>query len=130
MGQAAYGATLKLGANLIAELTSITGPSLSVDEIDVSSHDSIDGFKEFVAGMKDPGEISVEGNLISAAQGNYILANITSGETVAIVIAFGTADPATFTCQGFATAFETDSPFEDKLSFSATFKITGKPVLA
>jgi len=111
-------------------LTNVSGPTIAVDPIDVTSHDSADKFREFVAGLKDGGEISVEGNLISAAQGNYILANITSGETVAIVIAFGTADPAAFTCQGFATAFEPGAPHDDKLSFSATFKITGKPTLA
>ena len=130
MGKFANGATLTLGSDLIAELTSITGPSMAVDAIDVTSHDSADKYREFVAGLKDAGEISVEGNLITAVQGNLLVANITSGAEVAVIINFGPADPATFTCQGFVTAFEPDSPHDDKLSFSATFKIMGKPILA
>jgi len=129
MGKFAHGATLTLGSDLIAELTNITGPSMAVDPIDVTSHDSADKYREFVAGLKDGGEISVEGNFISAVQGNLLVANITSGETVAIIIDFGT-DPNTFTCQGCCTGYEPSSPYDDKLSFTASFKITGKPVLA
>jgi predicted secreted protein len=132
MGKFAHGTTLRLGSDLIAELSSVTGPSMSVDPIDVTSHDSVGKFREFVAGLKDGGEITAEGNLISAVQGNKLTANIASGATVAIIITFGAGvvDPATFTCQGFVTAFEPSMPDDDKLSFSATFKLTGKPLLA
>ncbi len=128
-GVFANGTTLTLGTNLIAELTNVSGPTIAVDPIDVTSHDSADKFREFVAGLKDGGEISVEGNLVSAAQGNYLLTNVASGDIEDIVITFGDG-PATFTGEGFVTAFEPSAPHDDKLSFSATFKITGKPVLA
>lgn len=127
-GQFAHGTTLSLGGSLVAELTNITGPSISVDPIDVTSHDTADKFREFVAGLKDGGEISVEGNLVSTTQGNVILNNIASGDVVAVVITF--PDGITFTCQGFATGFEPGAPHDDKLSFTATIKVTGKPVLA
>lgn len=127
-GKFAHGTTLSLGGSLVAELTNVGGPSVSVDPIDVTSHDSADKFREFVAGLKDGGEISVEGNLVSSAQGNVILDNIVSGTVVAVVITFPSS--ITFTAQGFATGFEPGAPHDDKLSFSATIKITGKPVLA
>ena len=129
MGVFANGATLTLGSDLIAELTSITGPSMAVDPIDVTSHDSADKYRQFVAGLKDAGEITVEGNLISAVQGNYLVANITSGAEEDVIIAFADG-PATFTCKGFCTGFKPDAPHDNKLSFSASFKITGKPTLA
>jgi predicted secreted protein len=129
MGVFAHGTTLTLGSDLIAELTNVSGPTIAVDTIDVTSHDSADKFREFVAGLKDGGEISVEGNLITAVQGNLILTNVASGDEEDVIITFGDG-PATFTCKGFATAFEPGAPHDDKLSFSATFKITGKPVLA
>ena len=130
-GQFAGGATLTLGVDLIAELTNIGGPSMSADAIDVSSHDSPSKFREFVAGMKDAGEISIEGNLISAVQGNLVLANLTSGEAVVVLITFAAAaDPATFTGSGFVTAYEPSTPFDEKLSFTATLKLTGLPILA
>lgn len=127
-GKFAHGTTLSLDGKLVAELTNITGPSISVDPIDVTSHDTADKFREFVAGLKDGGEISVEGNLVSASQGNVIMDNIVSGTVVAVVVTFPSG--ITFTAQGFATGFEPGAPHDDKLSFSATIKITGKPVLA
>jgi predicted secreted protein len=32
----------------------------SIDEVDVTTHDSPDGFKEYIAGLKDAGDISVD----------------------------------------------------------------------
>jgi len=36
----------------------------------------------------------------------------------------------TWTFTGYPKSFETDSPVDGKLGFSATFRVTGKPVLA
>ena len=60
MAKKAQGTKLKIGANSIAELTSIGGLSLSADTIDVTTLDS-DGYREFIQGMKDGGEVSISG---------------------------------------------------------------------
>lgn len=51
----------------IAEVKDIQGPSITVDTIDVTSHDSVDGFREFVAGMIDGAEVTLDCNLIADA---------------------------------------------------------------
>lgn len=51
----------------IAQITNISGPNISVDTVDVTSMDSVGGWKEFIAGMIDGGEVSIEAFLVADA---------------------------------------------------------------
>ena len=129
-GEFAGGTVLTIGS-AISELTSISGPTISLDVLDVTSHDSADQFREFVAGLADGGEISVEGNFIDAAQANILLALLVSRDvTTGATIVFPNTEASTWTFDCFVTGYESSEPFDDKLSFTATLKITGKPVMA
>src|SRR5262245_33441823 len=44
----------------IAEVTSISGPTMSSDLIDVTSQESSGGFREKIIGLTDPGELSFD----------------------------------------------------------------------
>lgn len=124
------GTILTVGS-AIAELTSITGPGVSADTIDITTHDSADGYREYVAGLKNAGEVSVEGNVTTATAANTFLALLTSGaETTGATIVYPTTPAATMTFDCLVTAFEIKSPHDDKISFTATMKVTGKPVLS
>lgn len=136
-GYAGLGTILSLGAPInqdVAELTNISGPGVSADTIDVSSHDSLaddDAYRTYVAGLLDGGEISVEGNLTTAVAGNYIMTALEGRAAIPITITFpATAGVATWTFDGIVTAFETSSPHDAKLGFSASIKVTGQPTLA
>ena len=65
----------------IAELTSITPPTLSRGTIDVTTHDGATEAMEFIAdGVYDPGEISCEGHLIlGSAADDLFIAALTTG---------------------------------------------------
>ena len=73
-GLSAYGTIFTLGSTgttgIIGNLTNISGPGITADTIDVTSHDSTGGYRQFIAGLIDGGEISLEGNLVTAAAGN------------------------------------------------------------
>ena len=130
-GYSGFGTTLSIAGTPVAELTSISGPTVSADSIDVTSHGSTNAYREFVAGLIDGGEISMEGNLTTAVAGNIILTAIHNRAEVQVVITFpAAAGVATWTTQAIVTGFETDAPHDDKLGFSATIKVTGRPVLA
>lgn len=130
MGKSAFGVVLTVGA-VVAELTSISGPSISMDTIDVSSHDSADRAREFVAGMIDGGEVSIEGNLTNT-NASALLALMAAGTTTegATIVFPGTPALATVTFDCLVTAVSTDAPYDDKASFSATLKVTGLPTIA
>ena len=55
---AAYGTQLKKAGTTIAAVSSLSGPDLDAENIDVTTHDSVNATKEFVAGLIDAGEIA------------------------------------------------------------------------
>jgi predicted secreted protein len=125
----------------IADLTNISGPSMSAEQIDVSSHGSTDYFREFVAGFLDAGDISLEGNLTVDGGATDLVDAFNGRSTHHFHVLF----PATGTSTGLATpqsgaylrwlfygqvtGVETGAPYDDKASFSATVKISGAPRL-
>jgi predicted secreted protein len=120
----------------IAELTSISGPSQSLDTIDVTSHDSDDCYREFIAGLRSGGDISIEGNFLSTDTDGQVAmhTDFQAGEKKAFIIKFPawvetSHEYPQITGNGYVTAFDVSFPFEDKVSFSATIKVTGKPTL-
>ena len=130
-GAAAFGTVFKIGTTAVANLTDISGPSIAVDSIDVTAHDSADDYREFVAGVIDGGEVSLEGNISTNAEYNTLLTTLEARDaTQSFTIEFPTGTVNNITFNGFFTALETGAPFEDKLTFSATVKVSGKPNLS
>jgi predicted secreted protein len=121
-------------AIVIGDLTNISGPSMSADQIDVSSHGSTGIFREFVAGFKDAGEISLEGNLTASGGADDLLDAFKDRRTRNFHINFP-VPTATSTARlrwqlaGTVSGVETAVPYDDKVSFSASIRLTGVPTL-
>lgn len=130
--QKANGTLLKQGTVTIGSLSKIKPPEKSADTIDVTTIDVIDGYKKFIAGFKDGGEVTVEGYFDFTDQGQLALdTSFDAGTTDTYTIAFPTSIGATFTFSGVVTKYgvgEVNS--KDALGFSATIKVAGKPTLA
>jgi len=131
---AGFGALLNWDGVDIAELTNISGPTETMDTIDVTSHDSPDTYREFVAGLRNGGDISFEGNFIKGnATGQIAMhTDFQAGEKKAWIIKLPgwVAGVPQISGNGFVTAFSMTYPYEDKISLSGTIKVTGMPVLA
>ncbi len=123
----AWGATLTRAGNAIAELTSITGPSEKADTLDVTDLGAASGFRKFIAGLKDGGELSMEGSLYPGDTLGQVAmhADLASGTERAYILTFPAAAGATMSFQGLVTAWATANPVDNKVPFSATVKITG-----
>lgn len=131
-GFSAFGTTLKWNAQPLAELQSIGGPGISIDTVELTSHDSVSAFREFVAGLRDGGDVSIEGNFIpgdSAGQRAFIT-DMKAGTKREVIITGPTAAAFTWVFDAIVTGYEPSYPFDGKLGFTATLKVTGKPVLA
>jgi predicted secreted protein len=124
-----FSATVGSVLTAIANLTNIGGLDLSSDEIDVSDHDSADGYREFIQGMKDGGSVSLEGHFTNDVSQTDLLDLFDSGAVVAMSIAFPD-NLATWTFNGFVSGIGTDAPSDDKLGFTASVKVSGKPTLS
>lgn len=68
-----FGATLKIATaggvvSAVANLTSFSLPEMTREAIDATTHDSASGVAEYIPdGVMDPGEITMEGNLIAGS---------------------------------------------------------------
>ena len=116
----------------VANVTSISGPSRSRETIDVTAHDSPGGWMEFIGGLKDGGEVSLDINY-DPAEDTHDLDDDFDDATprnYQIVILPGTEDEYTWAFTGVMTGLEDEFPYDDKMSRSLTVKVSGKPVLS
>lgn len=113
----------------IANVTSIKPPAMERETIDVTAHDSADGWMEFVGGLKDGGEVSADVNY-DPADHDAIVADFEDDAARNYRIVFPDADATTWSFSAILTGFETEAPYDDKLSASLTWKVTGKPTLS
>lgn len=111
-----------------AEITDFTPPGTSRDSVDFTHFGSPDYFREFKPGIADGGEASVTYNLVPGLLDDAAIAahfDTRAVDTWRIVFPNG----AKLEFRGFATAHERATPMDDKMTGSATFKVSGKPVM-
>lgn len=126
------GTAFKVGTKTVGSLSSIGGLSLSADTIDTTALDTEGGYRTFVAGFKDGGEVAISGFFDYATESNQqeLYTLFQSGEVEGFSIVFPSGIGATWTFNGVVTAFETGIELEDAVSFNTTVKVSGKPTLA
>ena len=132
-GMAAYGVTLQIGGSNLAEVNSFGGPGLTLDPIEITHHESTDAWKEFVGGLLDAGELSMDLNFIPTATtqtgngaGSLLYAMINRAVTE-FVLTWPDDAPTAWTFNALVTSFEPSAPVDDKLGASVTLKLTGAP---
>lgn len=110
----------------VAEVTNISMPGYSRDAIDVTNQDSANSFREFIAGLMDAGEVSIDYNYIPAAAEDVLTAMLAGvGQ---FKIAHGAGVNVVFSA--IVTDWQPNAPVDDKMSATATFKVTGRPTWA
>lgn len=124
------GTTFSIATTAVGGLTSIGGIDISSDTVDVTALDSQGGYREFIAGFKDAGEVSLEGFLDDATDKNQsaVYSALESGEVKDCKIQFPNGGSWTF--KGIITGFSTSAAVEDAVTFGATVKVSGKPIFA
>lgn len=130
----AYGSEFQIGTTKVAEIIDIDGPSMSKDAIEVTASDGTagTGWREFVPGWRDGGEVSITAN--------WIPVDSTHGDTTGLLSIFegdalqafkiktaddGSSGTITLSFNGVVTSFSTSLPLEDKAGLNCTIKISG-----
>jgi predicted secreted protein len=132
LAQRAMGTLLRIGANSIAEVTSITPPEMTTDTIDVTTLSSTGGYKESIPGFKDAGEVGVVGFFNpSDTLGQMALYTAFQNGTIdSYTIIFPSALGASWTFTGGVTGFKTTGVEVDgAIGFEVTIKVSGAPSL-
>lgn len=132
MPEAALGTALKIGTSAVAGLTSIGGLELSADTIDVTTLDSVDGYRKYIGGLKDAGEVAISGffNPTDTTGQQTLLTALESGAETEMSIVFPTTIGYTWSFNAIVTGFSTGAELEDAVTFESTLKVSGKPTLA
>lgn len=111
----------------VSEVTNITWPGYTRDAVDATNMASPNEFREFIPGLMDAGEVTIEINFIPSAS-DVIITALTAATAGQFKIAAASGVNIVFSA--IVTAYSPQAPLDDKMSASATFKITGKPTWA
>lgn len=110
----------------LAEVTNITGPNVVRETVDATHMASPNRYREFIAGLIDAGEVSVEMNYVPGGATEILLNGCL--EQVAVRNYRITAPNAeVLAFSGFCTSRSAAIPLDDKMTMSATFKVSGDP---
>ncbi|MFC8494709.1 phage tail tube protein [Streptomyces sp. NPDC057235] len=113
----------------LANVGSISAPSLTRKTIDVTAHDSPDAWGEHVGGVKDGGEVSFDVHY-DPAQHDVLISDFNDEDPRNYKIVFPDDAATTWSFAAVMTGFKATAPVDDKLSASLTFKLSGKPTLS
>lgn len=111
--------------NAIAEVTNISGPSMTRDTIDVTNLDSIGGYREFIAGFRDGGEMVLTMNF---TVNGYEQLHIDFASDTAVNYQLVLPDAGNYTLgfAGLVTALPLTVPTDSQITMDVTIKITGE----
>jgi predicted secreted protein len=118
----------------IAQVRNISGPGLSLDFEDVTTHDSTEAWEEVVATVLRSGEVTLDlvwdPTTPTHSNGVGLLAVMPRRATRNFQVIFPDTGPTTWAFAAEVTGFEPDAPHDGALTASVTLKLTGQVTLA
>ncbi len=124
------GATLLVGATNIGTITKIASPQMKRVAIDVTTLSSPNGFKQFLAGLADPGKITADGFFNTADSGQNLLYNkFINGTIDTYTLTFPTITGASWTASCFIDGLDlaTNVDLSKALDFKLSLQVSGQP---
>ena len=133
MAKRGLGTTISINGTLVGGLNRIKPPERSADTIETTVLDSSTGYRDFIQGFKDGGDVEIEGFYDSSYTGlTTVDTAYENGTQDTYIITFpsGMGSP-TFTLTGIITKLASpgEANTDDPVAFSMTVKVIGKPVL-
>lgn len=109
----------------IGEINSIDGPTKSRETIEVTRLEDVDGYRQYIAGLCEPGTVTLNMNF---TRENYDLLNadFESDTIQTYAIELPDEDETVFTFNGFVTELPISIPIGDKITCDVTIQISGK----
>lgn len=119
------GTIFKRNGAAIGEINSIDGPTKSRETIEVTRLEDVDGYRQYIAGLREPGTVTLNMNF---TRENYDLLNadFESDTIQTYAIELPDEDETVFTFNGFVTELPISIPIGDKITCDVTIQISGK----
>lgn len=109
----------------IAEIASFTGPNVSSEEVDVTTLDSVGGFKQVIAGLKEGGSIDLELLYTGTSQQDQLRDDVSAGTSRNYQVSFPTSPATTATFEGLPSQWSMTAEPNSPVSASVSIKIAG-----
>ena len=138
----AFGTLLRIGDGVtpienfttVTEVVEISGPNLSLNTADATSHDSPGGWRERIATILDNEEITFSINYIPTDAthdaGTGLIADMVARTLRNFEVIFPDVGTTTWAFSAFITSFQPTEPHDNKLSADVTLTPSGQPTLA
>ena len=110
----------------IAEITNISGPGMTRDLIEVTSLDSDTGYREFIGGFRDGGNVVLSMNFTRA--GLDLLSDDFESDVIQNYEIY-LPDGTSIEFEGFVQEFPLTIPTDAQITMEATIKLTGAPTI-
>lgn len=108
----------------LAEVNSISGPTMTRDFIDVTSLDSTGGYREFITGFRDAGTVTLNMNFTRTSY-DLMKADFENDTAQNYEIVLSDTVNTSFEFEGLVTEIPLEVPTDDKITVSVTIKLTG-----
>lgn len=136
-GRDGFGTLLKRGDGTtptevftaIANPTNISGPNITRNTIDVTAHDSPNRHMEFVGGLINPGEVSIDINYDPDVH-DTLVEDLEDEDPRNYQLVFPAPITATWAFSAVMTGFQQTAPYDGKLTATLTFQVSGKPTIS
>ena len=131
----AFGTKLERGAVEIAQVTNISGPGLSLDTEDVTSHDSTGDWEEVVGTILRSGEVSLDivydpAHATHKNASGGLLYDFAQKASNTYTLTFPDSGATEWSFTALVTGFEPGAPVGGALTAAVKLKLTGQPTLA
>jgi predicted secreted protein len=113
---------LKIDGDIIAEINSVSITAMSRAMIDATSLDSAGGYREFIPGFRDRGELVLTMNFTQNSYHDF-LAAFQDKKPKTVIIVLSNAEETVLVFNSFITKIGTEVPLDDKVSIDVTAKI-------
>lgn len=114
----------------VAGLSNVDTPSGTTEEVDGTGHDSPGGYRELIPGLKDAGEVSLEGFYDPNDESHDGAAGLPYLWGTGDVVAWRVRSPAHgansgVEFDGYVSAFQATFPVDGLMGFTATIRASG-----
>jgi len=119
----------------VAQVTNISGPGLTSDTEDVTTHDDPGAWEDVIPTILRSGELTIDivydpaDDTHDATAGNGLVSRYKNRTPTNFSLVFPDGASTTWAFDGFVTGFEPSEPVAGALTAAVTAKLTGEPTL-
>lgn len=110
----------------LAEVNSIEGPTMSRDFIDTTALDTVGGYRTYITGFRDAGDVTLNMNFTRTTY-DAMIADFESSLPQNYEIVIPDDDHTSIEFEGYVTEVPLSISPDDKITANVTIKVSGQP---